>query len=441
MAPRQLLINIFITFEIPLGKVSLAVIEETGRQSLKESGRLMIKTLLEALQERLSFMLQALHPERFVKNGRHGRLRTFKTSFGKVQVVNHQILDKQSRKSLRLLPLAVDFRSGRRFSPGALRLATRLSVLTSFRQAAREASYEMGLEVPSHATVHRNFREIFAFSEVFTKGRKFRHLMVDTMKVRLQSGRGRDAGWGDVRVVLAAERGEGPWIPVGFFVNRSWEEVRRELERVIDYEEVEVLISDGEPGIEALLREGMRHQRCVWHGWRDLSFVLYQDGFRGLENRDLVDLLSEIPLFRLKTKDRPGIREKVEGILEESRRLWEELLEVFDREVYPRAHSYLKRLGENLFIFLEYFLEKGEWIPNVSNMAENVIGRIKLRVRRIGKRWSERGLIALFRAMARRIFGVESWEAFEERLLGAGIRPKLVALEVKYHWRWPITPL
>ena len=80
-------------------------------------------------------------------------------------------------------------------------------------------------------------------------------------------------------------------------------------------------------------------------------------------------------------------------------------------------------------------------IPSVSNMAENVIGRIKLRVRRIGKRWSERGLIALFGAMARRIFGVESWEAFEEKWLGEGLGPKLVALEVKDNWRWPITPL
>jgi len=433
--------SIFITFEIPLGKVSLAAIEEAVHKSLKESGRLMIKALLESLQKRLSFMVQALHPERFVKNGRHGRLRTFKTSFGKVEVVNYQILDKQSGKSLRLLPLAVDFRSGRRFSPKTLQLATRLSVITSFRQAAREASYEMGLSGPSHATVHRNFRDIFECEGIPVKGKNFRYLMADTMKVRLQGGCGRDAGWGDVRVVLAAERGEGPWIPLGLFVNQSWAEVRRELERLIDYERLEVLISDGEPGVEALLREGMRHQRCIWHGWRDLSFVLYQDGFRGLENWDLVDLLSEIPLFRLSTKDRPRIREKVERILEESRGLWEELLEIFDREVYPRAHSYLKRLGENLFTFLEYFLEKGEWIPNVSNIVENVIGRIKLRVRRIGKRWSERGLIALFRAMARRIFGIESWETFEERWLGAEIRPKLVALEVKYHWRWPITPL
>ena len=132
MAPRQLVMNIFITFDIPFGKVSLAAIEEAVRQSLKELGRLMIKTLLEALQERLSFMLQALHPERFVKNGRHGRLRTFNTSFG---------------------------------------------------------------------------------------------------KVRLQRGRGRDAGWGE-------------------------------------------------------------------------------DGYRGLENRELVDLLSEIPLFRLKIKERPWMEEK-----------------------------------------------------------------------------------------------------------------------------------
>ena len=225
MAPRQLVMSIFITFEISFGKVSLAVIEEAVRQSLKESGLLMIKTFLEALRERLSFMLQALHSERFVKNRWHGRLCTFKTSFGKVQVANHQIWINRVARVL-------GFFSGGRFSlretfsPGALRLPTRLSVLTSFRQAVREASYEMGLEVPSHATVHRNFREIFAFSEVFTKGRKFCHLMVDTMKVRLQSGRGRDAGWGDVRVVLAAEKGEGFWIPLGLFVNQSWAEVR-----------------------------------------------------------------------------------------------------------------------------------------------------------------------------------------------------------------------
>ena len=314
-------------------------------------------------------------------------------------------------------------------------------MITSFRQAAQEARYEIGAKAPSHATVHRNFRDIFDGKEVSLRGREIRYLMADTMKVCLQVGRGRDVGWAEARVVLGSQKPEGPWIPLGIFTNWSWKEIRKELEKRIDYGKLEVLISDGESGIEALLREGMKHQRCTWHGKRDLSFMLYQDGYRGFENRDLVDLLSEIPLFRLDIKNRAEVRERVEEILKESRELWEEMLEIFDREVYPRAHRYLRRLGENVFTFLEYFLEKGEWIPNVSNMAENVIGRNKLRVRRIRKRWSEGGLMAIFRAMARRIFGVESWEAFEERWLGAGTCPKFVALEVKYHWRWPITPL
>jgi len=441
VAPRQLVVNMTVTFEIPWDKVSLTTIEEAVRENLKEAGRLMIKALLEALQERLSSILQTLHPGRFVKNGRHGRWRTFNTVFGKIQVVNRQLRDKKTRKTLRLLPLVVDFHPRRRFSWGALRSATRLSVLTSFRQAAQEVSYEMGADAPSHATVHRNFRDIFEGNEISFRDRKFRYLMVDTMKVYLQAGRGRDGGLEEARVVLGAERAEGPWIPLGIFAGWSWKEVRKELERRIDYERLEVLISDGEPGIEALLGEGMKHQRCTWHGKRDLSFALYEDGYKGIENRDLVDLLSEIPLFRMNVRNRPEVRERVEGILKESRELWEELLEIFDPEVYPRAHRYLKRLGENVFTFLEYFLERGEWIPNVSNAVENVIGRIKLRVRRIGKRWSEGGLIAIFRAMARRVFGVESWEAFEERLCGAGPCAKVVALEVKYHWRWPITPL
>ena len=138
MAPNQLIMNTFITFKIPFGKISLDRLEEVVRRTLKESGRLMMKALLQALQERLSFILRTLHPERFVKNGRHGRLRTFKTSFGKVQVPNYQILDKESGKNLRLLPMVVDFRPGKQFSLGALRLATRFSVLTSFRKAAEE---------------------------------------------------------------------------------------------------------------------------------------------------------------------------------------------------------------------------------------------------------------------------------------------------------------
>ena len=100
VAPEQLAMNISITLEVPFRKVSLAAIEETVRKSLQETGRLIIKAILEALQERFLFVLQTLSPGRFVKNGRHGRWRTFNTVFGKIQVVNRQVRDKETGKSL-----------------------------------------------------------------------------------------------------------------------------------------------------------------------------------------------------------------------------------------------------------------------------------------------------------------------------------------------------
>ncbi|OAG28355.1 hypothetical protein [Thermodesulfatator autotrophicus] len=128
-------------------------------------------------------------------------------------MTNRQLRDKETGKTLRLLPLAVDFRSQKRFSLGALRSAIRLSVLNSFRQAAQEARYEIGAETPSHTTVYRNFRDIFDGNEISFRNREFRYLMADTMKICLQAGRGLDGGWAEVRVVLGAQRPEGPWTP------------------------------------------------------------------------------------------------------------------------------------------------------------------------------------------------------------------------------------
>ncbi len=64
-APKQLTMNISITFEVPFGKVSLASLEETVRKSLQKTGRLMMKATLEAIQERFLFIIRALSPGRF----------------------------------------------------------------------------------------------------------------------------------------------------------------------------------------------------------------------------------------------------------------------------------------------------------------------------------------------------------------------------------------
>jgi len=75
-----------------------------------------------------------------------------------------------------------------------------------------------------------------------------------------------------MRWALASLGENEPFEPVGFWINESWKEIKKYLVNCLDYKRLEVLFSDGEAGIEeALLEEGMLHQRCVLHGRRDFS--------------------------------------------------------------------------------------------------------------------------------------------------------------------------
>jgi hypothetical protein len=69
--------------------------------------------------------------------------------------------------------------------------------------------------------------------------------------------------------------GKGPWIPLGLLVNQSWTEVRKGLKRFTDYERLEVLISDGEPEIEALLRKERDNIGVLGFWFRTLSERIY----------------------------------------------------------------------------------------------------------------------------------------------------------------------
>lgn len=84
---------------------------------------------------------------------------------------------------------------------------------------------------------------------------------------------------------------------------------------------MEVLFYDGEPGIEDhLLREGMRYQRCIWHGKRDFPIFLFQDGLKKEDQRPFRQFLEEIPLFWL-------TQEMLEEVLPPEKELVVELVE------------------------------------------------------------------------------------------------------------------
>jgi len=82
-----------------------------------------------------------------------------------------------------------------------------------------------------------------------------------------------------MRWALASEGVKRRFEPVGFWVAKDWGFIRKDLQERLDYKKLEVLFSDGDPEIDDnLLSEGMRPQRCIWHGKRDFPILLYLDG-------------------------------------------------------------------------------------------------------------------------------------------------------------------
>jgi len=96
----------------------------------------------------------------------------------------------------------------------------------------------------------------------------------------------------------------------------SWAAIQTDLEARLAYANLDVLFSDGGPGIEESLRHpGMAHQRCQWHGRRSFPSLLYADGFKKPEQGPLVAQRQAIPalartraqLEPLRPEDRPAV--------------------------------------------------------------------------------------------------------------------------------------
>ncbi|MGQ9615577.1 MAG: hypothetical protein ACUVWJ_04155 [Spirochaetota bacterium] len=171
-------------------------------------------------------------------------------------------------------------------------------------------------------------------------------LMVDGMKVHLHGARGIYMGMREMRWALASRGPKQPFEPVGFSVNREWDEIRKELEERLNDEKLEVLFADGGPGTEQnLLAEGMRYQRYLWHVKQDFPFILYAEGLKKAEQKPFSSLFDEIPLFEM-TKKRldkidPADKKTVQELAQKTKEGFEQLLNALDVRKYPRDKTYL----------------------------------------------------------------------------------------------------
>lgn len=219
-----------------------------------------------------------------------------------------------------------------------------------------------------------------------------------------------------MRWALASLGPHSKFEPIGFWINTNWVQIYRELRQRLDYQKIEILFSDGGPGIEEnLLQEGMRHQRCKLHGKRDFPYLLYADGAKKAEQTPLVEKLKAIPAMRL-TKSQletisPEDHHLIETLAEQTQKGFEELLSVLDPTKYPKARTYIGNLLEPVTTFLRWWLDRKELIPLTTNAIESAFSQVCNRIKKVGRRWSEHGLLNWLRITFYKIFKPETWSS------------------------------
>jgi hypothetical protein len=83
---------------------------------------------------------------------------------------------------------------------------------------------------------------------------------------------------------------------------------------------------------------------------------------------------------------------------------------------------------------LDYWLQNKQWIPLNTNVIESAFSRITNRIKRIGRRWSNRGLLWWLMLALNKIFKPELWTQLWNQYLHINRKMELTVCKGKYVW-------
>lgn len=440
----EITVELSLGFEIPDSGLTINGLIGGLKQAVGQIDGKILETLMQALEQRLIEGMVNGAPERYRRNGTQSKPRLLKSTLGTIGYRFAQLRDRHSGRSLTPLVEALGIPAYDHYLEEALEPGIGLSMHVSFRRATSEVERIGGVTM-SHSTVHRRLQELARSHDPFgeMKDRAFRFLLADGTKVHLQGPAGKDLGQVEMRWAMASSGSPSGFEPVGFWLDTEWAEIRKELESRLDYQKLEVLFCDGGPGIEeSLLHPGMKPQRCEWHAKRDFPYLLYADGFKKAEQKPLIDKLQAIPVMNVTQTKLEALRAEdravVKQIVEKTQQGFEQLLQALDPQRYPHTRTYIENLVEPVTTFLNWWLEKGELIPFTTNAIENAFSRVNNRIKRVGRRWSERGLLNWLKVTFYKIFKPQLWTTLwnTERDF---TRIKLISMEISWRWSETIT--
>jgi hypothetical protein len=408
----------------------------------KSSGSIMltlVQGLFSAIEEKAIQDLRTKKPNRYQRNG-YQRSKLLRTSFGSLRYRFSKVRDKTTGQNLIPLRDRLKIPKYRQYQDESMESAIGLSVHLSYQRSKSEIDRIRG---PA-ASRWTNRRRLFEFSDrqcQFGDMKKipYRFLMADGTNVHLQGFKGNDLGQRPLCWALASTEESKPFDIVGLWIDRSWKDIAKDLQERLNYKKLEVLFSDGECYlIDALLKPGMHLQRCVIHGKRDFPYILYADHLKKRKQAPLVDFLKSIPVMKfsktyietLSDKDRNKIRKA----LRKTKESFSDLIDMLDPENYPRARSYIFNLAQSVTTFLEWWLKKREWIPFTTNRIENHFSQVKNRIKRIGRRWSDVGLLKWCMVVVLKIFYPSNWDIFWKQYLKINKPISILEQYVTFQW-------
>lgn len=391
-------------------------------QGLKESSSeihgTILTILMKVLEERAIERLLQKDAERYGRNGHQSKPRCLECSLGTISYRLAQVVDRQKEHTFMPLTEALSIPAYEHYLDYALEPPIGFSIHVSFRRATSDIERIQGQRM-SHTTVHSRLQKFAHEHNPFgdLKGIPFQFLLVNGTRVHLQGAFGKDLGKVEMRWALASLGPERRFEPVGFWIDTDRAQIRKDLERRLNYKKLKILFSDGGPGIqENLLGKGMDHQRCLWHGKRGFPYLLYADGAKKANQAPFLDQLQSIPIMnlskpqmeRLRPEDRPLV-------VKQTQQGFQTLLDALSPQKYPRVRAYIENLIQPVTTFLSWWLKKGKIIPLNTNAIGSAFSHVCNRIKRVGRRWSEKGLLNWLQVVFYKIFKPDLWNLQWER--------------------------
>ena len=432
-------INLTLRFKVPEGELNVNGVVRSLKDNISRISFAILECLFRAIEEKIIYEMKESEPGRYVKNGYQQKPRQIRTSFGIFRYRLTQVYDKIKGKNLVLLRRNGFLQKYKQCTKESGEAGIGLAVHLSYRKSVKEIERITGSS-PSVSTLHRSLQEFSRDKCGWPdmKNKKFRFLMVDGTGVILQDGKGHTIKSTEMRWALASAGEREPFKPVGLWVDKDWRAIKKDLKERLNYNLIEVLFSDGELAMELLLEEGMRHQRCLVHGKRDFEYLLYRDGFRKKDQIPLIQKLKNIPVFSLTKKGLEDIKKedmlKVKELADKTVKGFEDMIEVLDPAVYPKSRTYIENLSTSVSTFFTWWLDHKAWIPLNTNAIESAFSLVKNRIKRIGRRWSEKGLTSWLMVTMNKIFFPHMWKELWDQYLE--LNPEFELLFVRSSYRW-----